>query len=563
MNKAKRKRLGELLMEEGMLSEEQLAEALTIQKNTGGKLGEVLVSSGIVKQEYIIRVLEVKMGIPYIHPDASTVDPEVIRTVGEEFARKYDVIPIKIQGGKLVVTMTDPLNIQLIDDISMIAGMEVYPAFATAEEIRKAISIYYGNQKVVMAAQEYKKEYAKERKTHGEPEETLDESVENSPIVKMLDLVIEQAIRTKASDIHIEPTEKYFKVRLRQDGQMIEIMRQDMDIYPAFSTRVKIVSGMNIAEKRKPQDGRISTFIDGDPYEIRISSLPTVFGEKLVLRIINSADLIKPKEGIIKYAGDLARYDEILKNSYGIILITGPTGSGKSTTMYTTVSELNQSDVNIITVEDPIEAVIEGVNQVPINQKSGMTFASALRSILRQDPDIIVVGEIRDSETAEIATRAAVTGHLVISTLHTNDCASTVTRLVDMGIEPFLISISLVGVVAQRLVKLICPVCKKEYEPSESELRLLEMDAADGMKLYRGAGCALCNNTGYSGRMAIFEIMNVTYDVRNLINSGAHATEIKQQAMSEGMLTLRESCVRIVREGKTTIDELVRVAYTG
>jgi len=566
LNKAKRKRLGELLMEEGMITEAQLNQALEYQKETGKKLGEALVASGIIKQEYIIRVLEVKMGIQYIRPDASTIDPEVIKLIEEDVARKYDVVPIKIQKGKLVVTMSDPLNIQAIDDISMIAGMEISPAFSTGEEIRKAISIYYGNQNVMLAAQEYKKEFAKDKKNWYEGgEESIDDSVDNSPIVKMLNLVIEQAIRTKASDVHIEPAEKHFRVRLRQDGQIVEIMRQDIDIYPAFSTRLKIISGMNIAEKRKPQDGRISTFIDGEPYDIRVSSLPTVFGEKIVMRIINASELIRPKERIIPYKGDLDVYNEILRNSYGIILITGPTGSGKSTTLYTTVSELNRAEVNIISVEDPVEAVIEGINQVHINQKAGVDFPSALRSILRQDPDIIVVGEIRDSETAEIATRAAVTGHLVISTLHTNDAASTVTRLVDMGIEPFLISISLVGVVSQRLVKLICNACREEHPPLISELELLgeELEVPADFKLYKGKGCPMCNNTGYLGRMAIFEIMHVSYTIRNLINTGATADEIKKQAIAEGMYTLRDGCVRLILEGKTTVDELVRVAYTG
>ena len=562
LDKAKRKRIGELLLEEGMISQAQLEEAVEAQKKTGKKLGEVLITLGMVKQEYITRILEVKMGIPYIRPDASTIDPEVIKLISEDIARKFEIVPVKIQKDKLVIAMSDPLNIHTIDDVSMVTGMEIFPAMATEEEIKKAISIYYGSQKAMLAAEEFKKEFSKSNKII--QEDFIEESLDNSPIVKMLDLVIEQAIRQKASDVHIEPSEKSFRVRIRHDGQMVEIMRQDIEVFQAFSTRIKILSGMNIAEKRKPQDGRISTFIDGDPYELRVSSLPTVFGEKIVFRIINSADLIKPKNGIIQYDDDLQKYDELLKNSYGIILITGPTGSGKSTTLYTTVSELNASDVNIISVEDPVEAVIEGINQVHINVKAGMDFPGALRSILRQDPDIIVVGEIRDSETAEISIRAAVTGHLVISTLHTNDSASTITRLMDMGIEPFLISISLVGVVAQRLVKLVCVNCKEEYIPVEGEREILGIKDGDNTtKIYKGCGCALCNHTGYSGRMGVYEIMNVDSEIRSLINAGANADDIHNAAVSNGMRTLRDGCVRLVLEGRTTVDELIRVAYSG
>jgi type IV pilus assembly protein PilB len=389
--------------------------------------------------------------------------------------------------------------------------------------------------------------------------------VNSAPIVKLVNYIIEQAVRIKASDIHIEPYSKDIRIRYRVDGQLQEMMRHDVRLLPAIVTRIKISGEMNIAEKRKPQDGRISIKIDKKDYDLRVSILPTVHGEKVVIRIIDKSGLLKDKESLGFMKEDLIKFENILKSPHGIILVTGPTGSGKSTTLYTSLKELNKENINIITVEDPVESTLEGINQVQVNPKAGLDFAGALRSILRQDPDIVMIGEIRDRETVEIAVRAAVTGHLVVSTLHTNDAPSTVTRLIDMGIEPFLISTSLTGIIAQRLVRKICPVCKTEYTPEPGEISVLDQSAVEeyggSIKLYRGEGCNKCNNSGYSGRIGVYEIMSISRQLKQLINQGANADDIKIQAEKDGMSTLKKSCTRLVLEKITTLEELIRIAY--
>lgn len=557
----KRRLLGDLLLEAGLISDEQLSVALKTQGETSEKLGDTLISLGFVSNEDVIRLLEQQFGIPYIRPDASTVDIAAVKLVSELLARRYEIMPIRIEGDSLILSMSDPLNIYAVDDVSIATGFNVIPAVALGEEIRKAISIYYGSQKVMEAAEEYRKSCG--LLDNCEPDDSeLEQAIDSAPIVKMLNSIIEQAVRIKASDIHIEPQEKQFRVRFRRDGQMEEIMRQDMRIFPAISTRIKIISDMNIAERRRPQDGRMSTVVDGRPYDLRVSSLPTVFGEKIVFRLIDATDLLQSKEKLLTLKEDLDKFDLLLRNTTGVILVTGPTGSGKSTTLYTTINELNHAGVNIITVEDPVEAVVAGVNQVHVNVRAGMSFSSALRSILRQDPDIIVIGEIRDAETAEIAVRAAVTGHLVISTLHTNDSASTIARLLDMRIEPFLISTSLAGVVSQRLMRRICKSCIKEYRATENELQILGLPLDDKIKLKKGKGCNMCGNTGYSGRVGVYEILTVTPAVKKLINEGSPAEEIKQAAIAEGMQTLHENAKRMVFDGVTTVSELVRVAFS-
>ncbi len=556
-----RKRLGELLMDAKLITQEQLDIAIKTQKRTNQKLGDTLVGLGYIATEDMLRLLEIQLGIPYVRPDASTIELEAIKLVSESLARRYELVPVRLDGRSLVVAMSDPLNIYALDDVAITTGCDITPAIASGEEIRKAISIYYGNQKAMEAAEEYRKECGLDNRAECE-KDAVEDAVGSAPIVKMLDSIIEQAVRTKASDIHIEPQDRQFRVRFRRDGQMEEIMHQDMRIFPAIATRIKIISGMNIAEKRKPQDGRMSTTVDNRSFDLRVSCLPTVFGEKIVFRIIDANDLLQPKNKLLIFKDDLEKFNSILQNSNGVILITGPTGSGKSTTLYTTINELNHGGVNIISVEDPVEAVIGGVNQVHVNPRAGMDFGSALRSILRQDPDIIVIGEIRDGETAEIAVRAAVTGHLVVSTLHTNDAPSTITRLLDMNIEPFLISTSLVGVLAQRLVRRICKKCMEEYAATPNELQILGRSIEEDLKLYRGKGCNVCNGTGYSGRVGVYEILTITPQIRKLINEGANADDIRQTAISEGMHTLHMSASRLVINGTTTVNELVRVAYS-
>ena len=387
------------------------------------------------------------------------------------------------------------------------------------------------------------------------------EDVNNSPIVQLVKSMIEQAVRQRASDIHIEPMEKQVRIRYRIDGALYEKQVYSYRILPAIVARIKIIGGMDIAEKRKPQDGRITQIVDRMEYDIRVSVLPTVYGEKIVMRLTSKTALTKEKSQLGFSPEEMKVFDHILSNPHGILLVTGPTGSGKSTTLYTALSELNSEDVNIITVEDPVEANIDGINQVQTNNKANLTFASALRSILRQDPDIIMIGEIRDTETAAIAVQASITGHLVVSTLHTNSAASTITRLADMGIEPYLIADSTVGIIAQRLVRRLCPSCKVEYIPDAEERELLNIKEDEPVKIYKPCGCSLCDNTGYKGRIGVYEIMEVTHDLKYIIARGGNADEIKECALKEGMSTLRMSATRYVMQGITSVSEMKKVSF--
>jgi type IV pilus assembly protein PilB len=386
--------------------------------------------------------------------------------------------------------------------------------------------------------------------------------LENAPIVKMVNIIFQKAVASRASDIHMEPQEDCVLIRFRIDGQLVEIMKHDRKIISALVARVKIISGLNIAEKRIPQDGRIGMKIDGKDYDMRVSILPTMFGEKVVIRIADKEGFQVDKKDLGFFEDDLEKFDNIIAHPHGIVLVTGPTGSGKSTTLYTALRELCKPNVNLLTVEDPVESTIKGINQVQVNVKAGLTFASALRAFLRQDPDIIMVGEIRDMETAEIATRAAITGHLVFSTLHTNDAASSITRMIDMGIEPFMMSSSVVGVIAQRLVRRLCKKCRKKIEPDEYQRNVLDLKEGEEVEIYEAVGCEECNNTGYRGRIAVYEIMSINREIRDLIAKNENADVIKEAALRNGMKTLRMNCARVVKNGVTTIDEMLRIAYS-
>jgi len=556
-----RKTFGELLVEAGIITREQLNEAIETQKQTGKKLGEVLKQKGYITQDDIIQVLEFQLGIPHINLDRFEIEADAIKRVPENLAKRHELIPVKIDGKKIIVAMSDPLNLFAIDDIKIYTGLDVEPNIASSEDIKKAIGKFYTSQEAVKVAEQYKKDLGIEIKAV----DNLEEIVNSAPIVKLVNSLYEQAIKSRASDIHIEPMERFVKIRYRIDGQLHEIMKYDIELLQAIVTRIKITGNMDIAEKRIPQDGRVSLNLDGNAYDMRLSILPTIYGEKTVIRIASKSTFIKDKSELGFYPDDLEKFNGILNNPHGIILVTGPTGSGKSTTLYAAMKDLNKEDVNIITVEDPVEAKIEGINQVQVNAKAGMTFASALRSMLRQDPDIIMVGEIRDSETANIAVSAAITGHLVLSTLHTNDSVSSISRLEDMGVEPFLLGSSVVGVLAQRLVRRICPKCAEEYVPDISELKLLksnlEIDSVEDYKLIRGTGCTYCGHTGYRGRLGVYEILTVTNRQKELINKGASIEEIKQAALEEGFKTLKMNCIRLVLDGKTTVSEMMRVAY--
>jgi len=561
MQKAPRKKLGSLLVDAGIITQEQLDEVLAVQKETGKKLGELLLEKGLISNDDIIQVLEFQLGIPHVNLDRCEIDPQIVKKIPENLAKRHNVIPIKIENNKLVVAMSDPLDLFAIDDIKLYTSMDIITNIASPDDIRKTLSKMYSEQEAIRAAEQFKKEVVPDTPENNEEDKKLEEVVNSAPIVKLVNNIFDQGVKARASDIHIEPQEKYLKIRYRVDGQLQEVIRHDIGLQPGVITRIKIMGGMDIAEKRIPQDGRASITSDGGDYDLRLSILPTIYGEKAVIRITSKSSFVKDKLQLGFYTDDLEKFSGILKNPHGIVLVTGPTGSGKSTTLYAAVKDLNNSDVNIITVEDPVEAKIEGVNQVQVNKKAGMTFAAALRSILRQDPDIIMVGEIRDQETASIAIAAAITGHLVLSTIHTNDAPSTISRLVDMGIEPFLIGSSIVGILAQRLVKRVCPYCADEYIPSQEELRILGQDIHSKIKLVRGTGCTYCGNTGFRGRLGVYEILTISPRLRQIINKGGTADEIRKVAIEEGLQTLKMNCSRLVIEGKTTISEMLRVAY--
>ena len=457
----KRKRLGDLLIGAGVISIEQLGEALKKQKELGLRLGETLIELNYTDENEIVEAIHKQMGFPIARVREAKLQPEVIALLSESIVRKHRVLPFEVDENNpniLRVAMEDPLNIIAIDDLSIVTNMQIDPMVASPSDIRFGIERYYGNEQVAKMADAYSKE-RKEQISARESQEADNEEVDTAPIVVLVNKIIEQAVNERASDIHIEALEDSVRVRFRIDGVMQEMMRYEKELLPAIVARIKIISGMNISEKRAPQDGRMTQRFDRVEYDIRVSSLPTVFGEKIVMRLASKSALTRDKKDLGFPEEELRRFEALVKNPHGIILVTGPTGSGKSTTLYTVLSELNSGDVNIITVEDPVEADVDGINQVQVNEKAGLTFASALRSILRQDPDIIMIGEIRDEETAGIAVKAAITGHLVVSTLHTNSAASTITRMEDMGIEPYLIADSTVGIIAQRLVRRLCPKC--------------------------------------------------------------------------------------------------------
>ncbi|AIS52347.1 type II secretion system protein E [Thermoanaerobacter kivui] len=554
-----KKKLGELLVEVGLITEEQLKHAMEIQSKTGEKLGKVLIKQGYVTEEQILEALEFQLGIPHVDLQKYYIDPDVAKLIPEAVAKRYIIIPIKKDEDGILVAMADPLNIFAIDDVKIITKQNVKPLIASESSILKAIDRIYGREQAEKAVQDFKKEFQSETASEL-PNEILEE-VQNAPAVRLVNSIIEQAIKSRASDIHIEPTEKDLRIRFRIDGQLTEAMRTIKSTHGPVVTRVKIMANMNIAERRLPQDGRFEFVSGGRNIDVRVSSLPTVFGEKLVLRLLDKENFIMTKEQLGFEEEDLMLFDKLIKRPNGIVLLTGPTGSGKTTTLYAMLKELNKPNINIITVEDPVEYSIEGINQVQVNEKAGLTFATALRSILRQDPDVIMIGEIRDTETAEIAIRSAITGHLVLSTLHTNDAAGAITRLIDMGIEPYLVSSAVVGVIAQRLARRICDNCKTSYKASDREKQLVGIEEDKDFTLYKGRGCAVCNKTGYRGRIPIYEIMTVTSDIKELINKKASSDVIGIQAVKNGMKTLRESAKRLVLEGKTTIDEMLRLTY--
>lgn len=561
----KKKRLGDMLVAAGAITEEQLLLALEYQRSQVKKprLGAALVEKGFTNEEEIVDVLKEQLKIESVTLSGIKIPAEILKLVPDSaILKKYGMIPFELDAKNsrgLRVAMADPMDIMAIDDLAIVTGMDIIPVIATNTEVMRTIDKYYGGQETKAMADKFTQQ-REEKEEDIKQQEEMNADIENSPIVVLVKTIIEQAVRMRASDIHIEPMETIIRVRYRIDGVLQEINNYQVSLLSAIVARIKIIGGMDISEKRKPQDGRITQIVDRMEYDIRASILPTVFGEKIVMRLTSKQTLSREKKNLGFSDEEMRKFDRILANPNGIILVTGPTGSGKSTTLYTALSELNKPDVNIITVEDPVEANIDGINQVQVNVKAELTFASALRSILRQDPDIIMIGEIRDEETASIAVTASITGHLVVSTLHTNSAASSLGRLADMGIATYLLADSVVGVIAQRLVRRLC-TCKQEYEPTPEEWSIIG-EKKEGMKIYKPHGCPHCNETGYRGRIGVYEILPVTGKIKRLISKGASAEELEEQALAEGMSTLRMSAARLVREGITSIEELLRIAYS-
>ncbi len=569
----RKKRLGDLLLGAGVITQEQLDEALRRQKEAGNgqKLGMTLIDMGVMNDEIIAEALCHQMGLERVHLGGITIEDEVLGLVDEKVLRKYMLIPYEFAPDNpnvLRVAFSDPLDMIAMDDLSIITGLQIDVRVTTVKDVAQALDRFYGNSEAMKVADQYTKEHQEKYGNSNKDKNADSEEIKQAPIVRLVNQIIEQAVHKRASDIHFEPMETQLRIRFRVDGVLQEAMRHDVSLLPAMVARIKIVGGMDISEKRKPQDGRMTSIVDRQEYDIRVSILPTVFGEKIVMRLTQKTALSRDKKDLGFKPDELTRFESILKHPHGIMLVTGPTGSGKSTTLYTALSELNTEGVNIITVEDPVEANINGINQVQVNVKADMTFSAALRSILRQDPDIIMIGEIRDNETAEIATKAAITGHLVVSTLHTNSAASTITRLADMGIEDYLIADSVIGVIAQRLVRRVCPKCKQMVPADMLEKEELGVPAdqmEEELLIPRATigkeECLHCGGAGYKGRIGVYEIMTMSPDLKRIVAKGGSVEEIEKKAVEEGMKTLIMSANELVKDGITTIEEVHRVAY--
>lgn len=554
----KRKQLGELLIDNGLISREQLETALEIQKKSKNRLGKVLSDLKYISEEAIIEVLEFQLGIPHVNLSNICIMPTIAALIPVALAERHQIIPIKKQGKKITLAMVDPTNFYAIDDVRMVSGCDVEPVIATEKDVLRAIRESYGVQDLVDKA------VNKMRIDDINLSDSM-QTADDAPIISLVNSLISQGIKDMASDIHIEPQETTLRVRFRIDGMLREIGSFPRDIHAAIIARIKIISEMDIAEKRIPQDGRIKVREEGRDVDVRVSTLPTIMGEKVVMRLLDQKSVILDINKLGLSTKNLEMYHNLYSQAYGMILVTGPTGSGKTTTLYSTLLAVNSPTKNIITLEDPVEYRLPGINQVQVNPKTGLTFASGLRSVLRQDPNVVLVGEIRDGETADIAIRASLTGHVVFSTLHTNDAAGTITRLLDMDVESFLVASSVLGVVAQRLVRVLCPDCKEDYQPPSDSLERIFLGVAphEPLTLYRSTGCSRCNNQGYRGRMAIHEVLTITPLMREAIHRRANSDEISSIAMSQGMNTMRQDGIEKALIGLTDIREVMRVAYTG
>ena len=560
------KRLGEILLEMGKITPDKLAEALAIRKQKGGAIGAVLMDLGYVELIDVSAALAIQAGMRQIDLDALDIPPEVIEKIDAMTARSYSVIPVEFDLGRLTLAMADPNNFRALDELHTLLGFEIAPAVADPAAVVRALDKYYAQAESV---EQVIDELDTTANWIAEHEDSIDlddirSMSESQPVKKLLNLVLLQAIRDKASDIHFEPFEDEFKMRYRIDGVLYEMVPPPRHIALAVASRIKVMANLDIAERRVPQDGRIELTVGGKPVDLRISVLPTMFGESVVMRVLDRSQVELDITKVGLRDDEQKVVDELIHRPNGIVIVTGPTGSGKTTTLYSALAAINDVETKIITTEDPVEYDIEGLVQVQINPEIGLTFARCLRHILRQDPDVILVGEIRDIETAQIAIHSSLTGHLVFSTLHTNDAPTAITRLLDLGVEPYLVTATLEAVVAQRLVRRVCKHCRAEFEPTEEMLWELELTPEEvrGRTFYFGRGCDLCNNTGYKGRQGLFEIMHMDDNLRDLILRGTSTNVIREEAKKRGMRTLRDSGLMCIYDGITTIEEVIRATVT-
>jgi type IV pilus assembly protein PilB len=564
-------KLGELLVRTGRINQTQLNEALALQKDQGGRVGTNLVKLGYMTEKQLVESLSQHFKVPSVELVGVEIDEAVLKIIPADLARKYTILPVNKTGATITVAMIDPTNVFAMDDVKFMTGYRVEPVVASETGIRAAIDRYYGSTHAIelkKVMEDLSEESGSDLEVLEEEEDldlaTLEEESEQAPVVKLVNLVLTDAIKRGASDIHIEPYEKEYRVRYRIDGILYEMMHPPLKLKEAITSRCKIMARLDIAEKRLPQDGRIKikTKISGKSKDLdyRVSVLPTLFGEKIVMRLLDKDKLMLDMSKLGFEPESLRKFENAILKPYGMVLVTGPTGSGKTNTLYSALQRINTPEVNIMTAEDPVEFNLAGINQVQTREQIGLNFAAALRSFLRQDPNIILVGEIRDFETAEVAIKAAMTGHLVLSTLHTNDAPSSISRLMNMGIEPFLVATSVHLIAAQRLVRRICSFCKEPYElppPALTQIGFSEHEART-LKLFRGRGCERCNNTGYKGRVALYEVLEIEDEMREMILSGASAFELRQKAVQNGMITLRGSGLQKIRDGMVSIEEVVR-----
>ncbi len=565
-----RKRLGELLVETGLLSPENLEKALAVQQQKKGRLGEVIVEMGLASEEEIAHALSVQLGVPILDLTETPVEPQAVELIAEKVARRHLILPIVLEHGQLHVAMADPLSFEALEDVRFASGYSIKASVATRSQILWAIDQHYhlGTSMsgiVKNIADERLIEVVPDTKeTDGPEEEDLRKRSEAAPVIRMVNLIVSEGVTHGASDIHIEPMKGSLQVRNRVDGLLRKSLELPKWVQGAVISRIKIMAKMDISEKRLPQDGRISVRVGSKVLDLRVSTMPAAFGEKVVIRILDSANAFVPIESMGMADGDLRQMEALIRSPHGILLVTGPTGSGKTTLLYGILNKIKSVDRNVTTIEDPIEYELAGINQVAVQDKIGLTFANTLRALLRQDPDVVMLGEMRDLETATIAMQAALTGHLVLSTIHTNNAVATVSRLRNLGIAPYLIASTVVGIVAIRLVRLICPKCRVEERPSDKDLERLGLVQDKGSyTFYRGHGCAMCGGTGYRGRTGVFEVLPFSQPIRDLVTAGASETDIRQMALSKGMTTLGQAGLEKVKAGLTTLSELYTVVESG